>query len=276
MKFAWPNSAKCAVALSFEFDAESVEWGYRQSVLGASGSDVGGFSPKFGVPRILELLDKYDVKGTFFVPGWDAEHYPDSIEEIAKARHEIAAHGYLHENFSELVPEEEGKIFEKSHKILADVAGKPPRGFRAAAYGRPISPQTLSFCLDMGYIYDSSFIDDDEPYQARIDGKLVNMLEIPWAWPLNDISFMSPPFSSGMALVLPQRKPQWILELWKEEFDSLYEEVGFFNLVIHPRDMGRVSRTPILEGMLSFIKEYDVWFATYSQVAELCLKQLSR
>lgn len=276
MKFTWPNSARCAVALSFELDAESVELGYRQNVPSACGSDVGGFSPKFGVPRILELLDKYDVKGTFFVSGWDAEHYADSIKEITEAGHEIAAHGYLHENFSELTPEEEGKIFEKSHKVLADVAGRPPRGFRAAAYGRPISPRTLSLCLDMGYIYDSSFMDDDEPYQARIDGKLVNMLEIPWAWPLNDISFMSPPFSSGMALVLPQRKPQWILDLWKEEFDSLYEEVGFFDLVIHPRDMGRVSRMPILEGMLSFIKEYSVWFATYTQVAELCLKQLSK
>ena len=276
MKFTWPNSANCAVALSFEFDAESVELGYRRSVLGACGSDVGGFSPKFGVPRILELLDQYDVKGTFFVPGWDAEHYPDSIKEITEAGHEIAAHGYLHENFSELTPEEEGKLFKKSHKILTDVAGRPPRGFRAAAYGRPISPRTLSFCLDMGYIYDSSFMDDDEPYQVKIEGKLVNMLEIPWTWPLNDISFMSPPFSSGMALVLPQRKPQWILDLWKEEFDSLYEEVGFFVLVIHPRDMGRVSRMPILEGMLSFIKEYNVWFATYTQVAELCLKQLRR
>jgi len=276
MKFTWPNSANCAVVLSFEFDAESVELGYKQSVLGACGSDVGGFSPKFGVPRILELLDQYDVKGTFFVPGWDAEHYQDSIKEITEAGHEIAAHGYLHENFSELTPEEEGKIFKKSHKILTDVAGRPPRGFRAAAYGRPISPRTLSFCLDMGYIYDSSFMDDDEPYQVRIEGKLVNMLEIPWTWPLNDISFMSPPFSSGMALVLPQRKPQWILDLWKEEFDSLYEKVRFFDLVIHPRDMGRVSRMPILEGMLSFIKEYNVWFATYTQVAELCLKQLSR
>ena len=62
----------------------------------------------------------------------------------------------------------------------------------------------------------------------------------------------------------------------KEEFDSLYEEVGFFNLVVHPRDMGRVSRMPIIENLISYIKGYNnVWFATYSQVADLCLKQLS-
>lgn len=274
MKFRWPNGAKCAVALSFEYDAESVEWGYSKNIEGAF--DIGGFSPRFGVPRIIELLNKYTVKGTFFVPAWDAERYPDSIKEIAQEGHEIAAHGYIHENYSELTPREEKKVFEKAHNILTDMTGVPPRGFRAAAYGRSISPKTLSFCRDMGYIYDSSFMDDDEPYQVKIEDKFVNMIEIPWAWPLNDISFMSPPFSSGMGLVLPQRKPQWILELWKEEFDSLYEEVGFFNLVVHPRDMGRVSRTPILESLISYMKEYtNVWFATYSQVADLCLKQLS-
>lgn len=274
MKFRWPNGAKCAVALSFEYDAESVEWGYSQNIEGAF--DIGGFSPRFGVPHILELLNKHNVRGTFFVPAWDAERYPDSIKEIAQEGHEIAAHGYIHENFSKLTPREEKEVFEKAHKILADITSAPPRGFRAAAYGRPVSPKTLSFCRDMGYIYDSSFMDDDEPYQVKIDDKFANMIEIPWAWPLNDISFMSPPFSSGMSLVLPQRKPQWILELWKEEFDSLYEEVGFFNLVVHPRDMGRVSRMPIMENLISYIKGYNnVWFATYSQVADLCLKQLS-
>jgi len=274
MKFRWPNGAKCAVALSFEYDAESVEWGYSQNIEGAF--DIGGFSPGFGVPHILELLNKHNVRGTFFVPAWDAERYPDSIKEIAQKGHEIAAHGYIHENFSKLTPREEKEVFEKAHKILAAITSAPPRGFRAAAYGRPISPKTLSFCRDMGYIYDSSFMDDDKPYQVKIDDKFANITEIPWAWPLNDISFMSPPFSSGMSLVLPQRKPQWILELWKEEFDSLYEEVGFFNLVVHPRDMGRVSRMPIIENLISYIKGYNnVWFATYSQVADLCLKQLS-
>jgi peptidoglycan/xylan/chitin deacetylase (PgdA/CDA1 family) len=270
MKRPLPNGAKCAVTLSFEYDAESVEWGYWKSISG--GFDIGGFSPSFGIPRILELLDKHDVKGTFFVPAWDAERHPDSVKEIVRAMHEVAAHGYVHEDFSQLAPGEEKEIFEKSHKILTEITGASPQGFRAAAYGRPISPKTLGFCQDMGYIYDSSFMDDDKPYPVTIEGKLVNMVEIPWSWPLNDISFMSPPFSSGMGLVLPQRKPQWILELWKEEFDSLYEELGFFNLVVHPRDMGRVSRLPILEGIISYIKRHDVWFATYSQIAEFYLR----
>lgn len=276
MRFTWPKSAKCVVALSFEYDAESVEWGFKRNISG--GDDIGGFSTKFGVPSVLKVLDKFGVKGTFFVPAWDAERNPDRVGEIVEAGHEVAAHGYIHEDFSKLKPKEEKEVFEKAHKILTDITGRPPRGFRSAAYGRPISPNTLQFAQDMGYIYDSSFMDDDEPYQVKIGDKPVGMIEIPWVWVLNDIVYMGPYINyCGMGWIVPQRSPQFILELWKEEFDCLYEEVGFFNLVVHPRDMGRVSRMSIIEKLIYYIKGYnDVWFATYSEVSEFCLKQLSK
>lgn len=276
MRFAWPGDAKCAVTLTFEFDAESVEKGFKDAILGSSSG--GGWSPRWGVPHILEILDKHDIKATFFVSGWDAERYPDSIRDIAEEGHEVAAHGYVFEDLSELEPREEKAVFEKAHKILLDITGTAPRGFRNARYGRPISPNTLSIAKDMGYIYDSSYLDDDLPYQIKIDGKMVNMIEIPWVWPLNDLAFMSAPYSCGIGLVLPLRPPRWVLELWKDEFDSLYEAgVGFFNLVNHPRDIGRGSRIPILEELIHFIKTYDgIWFATCSEVADWCLKQLER
>ena len=275
MRFTWPGDARCAVTLSFEYDAESVEMGFKHNFLGSYG--VGGFSPRYGVPRMLELLNKYGIKATFFVSGWDAERYPDSVKEIATQGHEVAAHGYCFEDLSKLEPKKENEVFDKAHKILTDITGTPPRGFRSPAYGRPISPNTLSIAGEFGYIYDSSFLDDDLPYQVKIEGKLVDMIEIPWAWVLNDLVFMSPPHSCGLGLVSPPRPPRWVLDLWKEEFDSLYEEVGFFNLVVHPRDMGRGSRMPVMEGIIHFIKSYDgVWFATCSEVADWCLKQLKK
>jgi peptidoglycan/xylan/chitin deacetylase (PgdA/CDA1 family) len=275
MRFTWPGNAKCAVVLTIEYDAESVEMGFKNNLLGTAG--IGGFSYRFGVPRILNLLNKYNIKSTFFVPAWDAERNPDIVKGIAEEGHEIAAHGYLHEDFSMLEPEDEKKVFEKAHKILTNIVGTPPRGFRSGAYARPISPNTLRFVRDLGYIYDSSFLDDDLPYQVKIDDKMVDMIEIPWVWVLNDIVFMSGTYSSGLGLPLPPRSPRWVLDLWKDEFDSLYEEVGFFNLVVHPTHMGKGSRMPIIESLIHFIKGYDgVWFATCSEVADWCLKQLKK
>ena len=273
MRFQWPEGAKCAVALSFEYDAESVEYGFKKHYSGSS--DWGGFAPRFGIPRMLELLDNYGIKGTFFVPGWDAERYPESVRDIARAGHEVAAHGYIHEDFSRLSEKEEREVFDKAHNILTEITGTPPRGFRSGAYWKPLSPNTLRFLRDMGYCYDSSYLDDDEPYAIKIEGEEPGVIEIPWAWVLNDLIYISVPFSSGIGLVLPTRTSQWILEIWKEEFDSLYEKVGFFNLVVHPTHMGAGCRMPLMEGMIRFIRGYaDIWVATYGEIADLCLKQI--
>ncbi|MBW2056160.1 MAG: polysaccharide deacetylase family protein [Deltaproteobacteria bacterium] len=272
MRFSWPKGETCAVLLSFEFDAESVEWGYKRTISGAD--DIGGFSPKFGIPRILEVLNKYRIKATFFVPGWDAERYPRSVREIVEEGHEVAAHGYVHEDLSRLDAGEETEVFRKTHDLLREIAGTPPCGFRAGAYNTPLSPHTLAILQNLDYLYDSSFLDHDLPYRISLDGKTTKLIEIPWSWPLNDIVFASPPISCGLGYVLPPRTPGWILEYWKEEFESLFTEVGFFHLVMHPRDMGRGSRIPILDGLLDFMRGRSIWFATCRELAEWCSGQL--
>ena len=73
----------------------------------------GEFGPRVGIWRILDLLDKYEIKATFFVPGWTAESYPEPVKEIDKRGHEVAHHGYNHLWANKLNIEEERSEIEK-------------------------------------------------------------------------------------------------------------------------------------------------------------------
>ncbi len=84
-----------------------------------------------GIWRILDLLDRYGVKTTFFVPGWIAEKYPDTVLEVHRRRHEIAQHGYMHERLDRLVFDEELRVFDLAEKSISKVIGTGPLGFRA-------------------------------------------------------------------------------------------------------------------------------------------------
>ena len=82
---AWKGAARCAVSLTFDVDGETL-WisndpanARRPGILSH-----GAYGPKVGVPLILELLDRYAIQGTFFVPGWIAEKYPDVVERIRR------------------------------------------------------------------------------------------------------------------------------------------------------------------------------------------------
>lgn len=84
---------------------------------------VGQYGPKRCVDRILQKLDQYGVKATFFVPGLTAERYPEVIKRIAEQGHEIGHHGYAHERFAGKTTEEQIEIIEKTQKIFKDLIG---------------------------------------------------------------------------------------------------------------------------------------------------------
>src|SRR5262249_535357 len=90
---------------------------------------LGSYGPKTGMPRILDLLDRYDLKTCIFIPGWIVERYPALCEEIVKRGHEVGQHGYLHERPSSLKSrDEEEALLVKSLDIFKKVLGvTPPR-----------------------------------------------------------------------------------------------------------------------------------------------------
>jgi polysaccharide deacetylase family protein (PEP-CTERM system associated) len=107
--------------------------------------------------RILDLLDAYTTKATFFVLGWVAERHPGLIRTLVARGHEVASHGYAHRRVYTQTPEQFRTETQRSKCLLEDTLGQPIRGYRAASYS--ITAQSL-WALDVlkeeGFVYDSS------------------------------------------------------------------------------------------------------------------------
>ncbi len=107
--------------------------------------------------RMLDLLDEYQVRATFFVLGWVGERWPRLVDEIARRGHEVACHGYAHRLVYELGPLRFRADVERGKKVLEDRLGGAVHGFRAASYS--IVPSTLwalDILIEQGFRYDSS------------------------------------------------------------------------------------------------------------------------
>jgi len=255
-KRPWPNGAKCAINLTFDFDAES-------SWIGSWGMNTpnplsrGEYGARVGIPRLLKLLDNYNLKGTFFVPGYTAEKYPELTREIHTRGHEIGHHGYLHESPEKLTLDEEKEILEKGMAILVDITGEKPLGYRSP--GADFSPNTPKLLHDLGFVYDSTLMADEKPYWLRI-GKLEHgLLEIPISHELADSShflFNFPPtYLAGMS------SPSKVFEIWADEFKGYYASGGCYVLICHPQISGRYHRLKLLEKLIQYLQGHKgVWF----------------
>lgn len=106
---------------------------------------------------VLELLERFDARATFFVVGEVVEEYPDLIRSVADAGHEIASHGHTHTPLFELSPETFREELELSAAAIEDAVGARPDGFRAPNFS--VTPRTrwaFDVLRDVEYGYDSS------------------------------------------------------------------------------------------------------------------------
>jgi len=107
--------------------------------------------------RLLDLLDEYQVKATFFVLGWVAERHPALIRAISDLGHEVASHGYAHQRIHTQSLDQFREETRRSKQITEDVIGQPIIGYRAASYS--ITESTvwaLDILREEGFLYDSS------------------------------------------------------------------------------------------------------------------------
>ena len=266
---SWPNGARCAVMLTFDFDAET-NWisRDRENLKRPGTLSQGTYGAKVAVPKILELLSQEELSATFFVPGWVADHRTKRVEAIVAAGHEIAHHGYLHLWVDPDDPDGEVEELERGLEALKRNVGVVPVGYRSPA--GETSANLIRLLADNGIVYDSSLMDDIAPYRHVLADGRAGPVELPWHWSLDDAPFLFFAIKSPRPIFTNEH----ILSIWKKEFEELYRWGGFFDLVMHPQGIGRPSRLALLREFIAYTREFEgVWYATGSQIAEAWLSQ---
>ena len=266
MPKAWPGGARCAVAISFDADHETIP--LRDADESPMRISQGQYGARRGMPRIRALLQKEAIPATFFYPAVAALLHPDEVRGVSRDGHEIGIHSWIHERNTGLQFEAERDLSLRSAEVLDSLAGTPCVGMRTASWD--FSPHTLVIIQEMGLLYDSSLMADDEPYELLADGDPTGVVELPPEWIRDDAVYFN---MHRFSALRPYTAPSAVEEIFKAEFDGAYAEGGLFLLTMHPHVIGHRSRMPVLERLIRHIKARgNVWFGSHEQVARWCLE----
>ena len=256
---SWPGGARVAVLLSYDVDNETIQ-GLRTGNINIGQLSQGQYGSRVALPRIVKLMDEQEIPATFFFPAWSLKLAPEQAGIIQQSgHHEIGVHGWIHELNTSLDGATESRLLAQAVDQIEAITGTRPVGYRAPSWNH--SPNTLQIVRDMGFLYESSLMHDDRPYELLQDGEPTGVVELPVEWILDDAPLLNPLGTRYM-------NPRDVMQVWMDEFDKAWEEGTMFLLTMHPHVIGHRSRLVALEGLIEHIKSKDqVWFATHEQAA---------
>jgi peptidoglycan/xylan/chitin deacetylase (PgdA/CDA1 family) len=267
---------KNIVCLSFDFDVLSI-WISRgmTTPLPLSRGEFG----LVGSQRILNLLQTFDIKATWFIPGHTAETFPDACRAVHQSGHEIGNHGWTHRSPLDMSRADEERELHRANETLKKLTGAYPSGYRSPVWDS--SPHTVDLLLAAGFRYASNGMANDyTPYRARVGdvvtmlepavlGRATPLIEMPVSWSLDD----APHFE----LV---RTPNWIqpglsnadhvIENWIADFDYMARHLdwGILTYTFHPYCIGRGHRMLALEKLISHLRAHGAVFMTMADAAK--------
>ncbi|EKX68766.1 DUF2334 domain-containing protein [Streptomyces ipomoeae] len=268
------HAKETSVCLSFDLDAISA-WVGTLGLSSPTYVSRGEFAARVAAPRILDLLDREGVKSTWFVPGMDAEAFPDVCKRIRDAGHEIGHHGYAHEVPTHLEEPAERRMIERGLEALDRVLGVTPAGYRSPA--ADLSPNSTRLLAEYGFTYDSSLWGSDYGmYRCRtgdiVDpeipiefGSELDLVEVPLG---TIIDFVLLEFIMTPGLVLPASTDVVALgKRWIDDLEFMAERVpgGTLTGVWHPAAIGRASKLRTIENFIRRGKELGLPFKTMSE-----------
>jgi peptidoglycan/xylan/chitin deacetylase (PgdA/CDA1 family) len=258
------------VCLTFDFDALAGE------LPGGSPGDLSRaeFSAA-AVPRILNLLEHRGILSTWFVPGHTVETYRTLCQDIVRAGHEVALHGYAHESNSRLARDEEIRVTRHAFEVVSDLLGQAPKGARTPSWD--LSPATLDILMELGLMYDSSLMAHDyRPYFVRtgdrhsvegpsVLGSCSPLVELPVSWSLDDWPAFE---TNGRGRALGNAR--LVFENWRDDVVYMLRDFqdGVVTLTSHPEVTGRGHRLLGYERLVDELRDLGVSFARMDTVAQ--------
>lgn len=256
---AWPDGARVAVLLSFDVDNETIALRTGEPTIGALSQ--GEYGARVALGRVLDLIDRRRIPATFFIPAVSLMLHPAMADAIKRAgHHEFGVHGWIHETNTQLPADVERDLVRRARDYLTQVTGVQPVGYRAPSWN--FSPHTLSIVRELGFLYESSMMADDRPYELLQDGRPTGLVELPVEWILDD----APLFN---VLGGNYASPREVAQVWIDEFDRAWQEGTMFLLTLHPHIVGHRSRIVALELLLDHIRRKGgAWFATHRAAVE--------
>ncbi len=257
----------------------------------------GMFAGEVGVPRMLDLFAKYDMRASWFIPGHSIETFPDECRAVVEAGHEVGSHGYSHENPVAMSPRQEEDVLVKSIELIEDLTGKKPVGNVAPWW--EVSNTSNELLLKYGYKYDHSLQHRDfTPYWARmgdtwtkidyskpaaewmkplVRGEEIDLVKIPGNWYLDDLPPMmfikTSPATHGFV------DPRVIEQMWRDQFGWVYREMDYavYALTVHPDVSGRPQNLLMHERLIEHVNSHDgVRWVTFEEIADDFIKRFPR
>jgi peptidoglycan/xylan/chitin deacetylase (PgdA/CDA1 family) len=264
-RLSWPNDARVAVWVipnieHFLFDRPSTRLTnlpVNPDVLNYSWRDYG---VRVGIWRMMEVMERYGVKGTVALNSDVCARYPRIIEEGKKVGWEWMGHGNNNSTlFAGQSEAEERALIKEVVTTISKSVGEAPRGWLSPALSETM--RTLDILADNGVEYVGNWVNDDQPYPMRV--KKGSMIAMPYSVEINDIP----------ALLDLHQSPETFGQMICDQFDVLYEDGAqtgrVMSICLHPFLVGYPHRSKYFAKALHHItSRQEVWLTTGGAIVD--------
>jgi peptidoglycan/xylan/chitin deacetylase (PgdA/CDA1 family) len=263
---AWPNGRKVAVSVTVMFETWSEGHAPNYSVqtthlktgtvdhASKAWSTYGG---RVGVWRIVNMLDRLKIPGTFFTNALCAKEYPDAVRQIVKSGHDLGAHSTAQDKLlAYMTPEEQERTIRQSIDALEDCGGRKVNGWASPVVA--FTPETNGLLAKAGLTWTTDVTYADLPIRIHTPhGTIAGV-------PTTD-------FSDNRVM---RASPRDLYDAHMGTFNYLLrnEPMSLMTLVIHCQFGGRPLITSVLQELLTKMKRTPgVWFARHDELAQWAL-----